>query len=33
MASKYLALDKIGRLFQIVKENGGVKSSFIKLFR
>lgn len=31
--AKYLGIDKVSRLFKIISENGGVKGSFIKLFR
>lgn len=31
--AKYVGLDKVQRAFQIIQQNGGIKASFIKLFR
>ncbi|XP_075152179.1 NADH dehydrogenase (ubiquinone) B17.2 subunit [Haematobia irritans] len=31
--SKYLGLDRLGKLFQIVRQNGGLKNTYLKLYR
>ncbi|XP_046400421.1 probable NADH dehydrogenase [ubiquinone] 1 alpha subcomplex subunit 12 [Ischnura elegans] len=31
--AKYLALDKVSRLFEIIRQNGGIKASLYKLYR
>ncbi|KAM7354365.1 NADH dehydrogenase (ubiquinone) B17.2 subunit [Cochliomyia hominivorax] len=31
--SKYLGLDRLGKLYQIVRQNGGVVNTYLKLFR
>lgn len=31
--SKYLGLDRLGKLYQIVRQNGGLKNTYLKLYR
>jgi len=31
--TKYLGLDRLGRLFNIIKQNGGIVNSYKKLYR